>query len=126
MDPRTLAWTEALGRAAIGAALTLAPRRLGRGWVGRAGALPGTRVVTTAVGARDLALGLGLADALRTGREPRPWLVAGALADAADVAATLRAHRSIPTAAAVGVTTLAGGSLALALYLRRELDRPDA
>jgi len=124
MDPRTLASAQALGRVGMGAALTLAPGRVGRVWIGRAGARPGARVLTTAVGARDVALGLGLAAALRSGREPGPWLSAAALSDAADLVATLRARGSIPAPAALGVGALAGGSVALGLYLRRALDRP--
>jgi hypothetical protein len=124
MDPRTLASTYALGRAGLGAALALAPGLLGRAWVGRDGARPGARVVTTAMGARDAGIGLGLADALRGGREPGPWLRTAVLSDAVDVIAMLRAREEIPAPSLVGVGALAAGSAVLGVYLARALGQP--
>jgi hypothetical protein len=123
MDARALATTLAAGRVSFGAALALAPRLVGRAWAGRAAAAPATRVITTAMGARDAALGLGLLEALRGGGEPRPWLRAAVLADAADLTATLAARRDIPAVSAVLVTGIAGGSVALGVYLHRELGK---
>jgi hypothetical protein len=119
MVHRTLATTYALGRVGVGAALVLAPGLLGRAWVGRAGAQPGTRVVTTAMGARDAALGLGLLEALRGGRDPGPWLLAGAFADAADLLAMFRGREDVPAPAFAGVGALAGGAAVLGAYLAR-------
>jgi hypothetical protein len=124
MDLRTLAFSHAAGRIAAGAALALAPGTVGRAWVGRAGAAPGARVITTAMGARDAALGLGLAAALRSGREPGPWLRAAVLADAADLVATVRARHAVPAVSLVGVAAIAGGSAGLGLYLDRTLGQP--
>jgi hypothetical protein len=124
MDLRTLAFTHASGRIAAGAALALAPGRVGRAWVGRAGAAPGARVITTAMGARDAALGLGLAAALRSGREPGGWLRAAVLADTADLVATLRARDAVPPISLVAVGAIAAGSAALGVYLDRALAQP--
>jgi hypothetical protein len=121
MDTRTLALTHAAGRIAAGAALALAPGTVGRAWVGRVGATPGTRVITTAMGARDAAIGMGLAAALRSGREPGDWVRAGVLADAADLMATLRARDDVPALSLIGVAAIAAGSAALGLYLDRAL-----
>jgi hypothetical protein len=124
MDPRTTALQQAAGRAAFGAALALAPGLTARGWIGRDAARPGTQVVTTAMGARDLAIALGLAGAVRSGRGARPWLLAGVLADAADFAATVRARDSVSAVSVAGVGALAAGSAALGIWLARALDQP--
>jgi hypothetical protein len=121
MEPRTLAFTHAAGRIAAGAALALAPGTVGRAWVGRVGAAPGARVITTAMGTRDAAIGMGLAAALRSGREPGGWVRAGVLADTADLVATLRARDAIPALSVAGVAVIAAGSAALGLYLDRAL-----
>ena len=123
MDARTIAAGLNVGRAVVGGALLAAPARAGAAWVGPEAALPSTGVMTRAMGARDLGLALGTLGALRSGRRdgggPRTWLLAGVLADAADLAATLAAGRSLPPAgrngtAVVAVTATATG-LALAL-----------
>jgi hypothetical protein len=114
----------ALGRVGIGAAMLAAPDLVGRSWVGALGGEPGARVLTTALGAREVALGLGLLDALRSGARPGPWVRAAVLADAADLAATIRARRDLPLAAVLGIGALAAGSVAFGLYAERELAQP--
>jgi hypothetical protein len=121
MDPRTLAFSHAFGRLVAGAALALAPGTVGRAWVGRVGAARGAQVITTAMGARDAALAMGLAAALRSGREPRDWIRAAVLADTADLVATLRARDEIPALSVAGVAAIAAGSAALGVYLDRAL-----
>jgi hypothetical protein len=122
VDARALARLHALGRVAMGAALTLAPGRTARGWVGSAADRPGARVIASAMGARDVAIGLGAARALAEGFGARPWLRAGVLADATDLVATLRARSDLRPAAVVGVGALAAGSTMLGLYLERAVD----
>ena len=122
MDARTLARLQALGRVAIGAALTLAPERVGAGWIGEDASRPATQVAISALGARDLAIGLGAAYAAGQGHGAGPWLRAGILADATDFAATLRARDHLSPLAVVGVGALAAGSALLGLWLSRELD----
>jgi hypothetical protein len=123
MDARDLALQLAFGRIAIGTALVVAPGLLARAWVGRDGAAPGAMVVTTGLGAREVALGLGAVRALRGGRDAAPWLRGAALADVADVVATLRARDELPAVGAIGVAALAAGSAALSLSLERALAR---
>jgi hypothetical protein len=123
MDARTLARLHVLGRIVLGGALTFAPGRIAQAWIGPAGARPGSRVLASAIGARDLAIGLGAASALGAGSDARPWLRAGALADAADLVATLRARSALPPLAVAGVSVVAAGSALLGLWLQREVDQ---
>ena len=93
MDARKLAREQALGRVLVGAGLTLAPgARRGRPGSGRDSRRPATQVAIRALGARDLAIGLGTAYTAGQGYGARPWVLAGILADATDLAATLRAR----------------------------------
>jgi hypothetical protein len=116
-----MATRHALGRAGIGAAMLAAPGLVARSWVGEAGGSPGARVLTTALGGRDVAIGLGLARAVRSGDRAAPWLLAGVFADAVDLAATVRWRRSLPPAAVVGIGALAAGSVVFGLYAERAL-----
>jgi hypothetical protein len=121
MDVREMTSGYALGRIGIGAAMLVAPGLVGRSWVGAVGGTPGARVMATAVGARDVAIGLGLLRGLEADAGPRPWLRAAVLADAADLAATIRARDAIPRAAVLGIGALAGGSAAFGLVAERVL-----
>jgi hypothetical protein len=117
MDARTIAIQQAAGRAVLGAALAVAPGIAARGWLGSDASRPATQVVTTAMGARDLGIAFGVAGALRAGRGARPWLLAGVLADAADLVATVRARDTLPPLAVVGVGALAASSAAVGVWL---------
>ena len=116
-DARTLTRWHALGRVAMGTALTVAPARVGSAWIGAQGRRPGVQVLTAAMGARDLGIGAGIVHALQRGADARPWVLAGVLADAADLAGTLRARRHLPPLSAAGVTAMAAGSTVLGLWL---------
>jgi hypothetical protein len=122
MDARTLATVQAGGRLAIGAAMLAAPARTGALWVGRDGRRPGTTVVTRGFGARDVGLGAGALMSLRRGHGARPWLAAAALADTADLLATLREREALPSLAVAGIGALAAAGVALALRALPELD----
>jgi hypothetical protein len=122
-SPRDLARIQALGRVAAGTALVVAPRLVATAWLGaRTARRPGTGVVTTALGARDLALGVGQARALAQGHGATPWIMAGAFADGVDLVATLRARRDLPAAGVASIVAMAGGSTALGLWLRGRVD----
>ena len=122
MDPRELAKTQALGRLGIGVAMLAAPERTVVPWVGSAGARRGSRVLTRALGAREIALGLGQARAVRAGFGVRPWLVGGVIADAVDLVATSRSREDLPLLGVIGVGAIAAGSTALGAYLASRLD----
>jgi hypothetical protein len=121
VTPREIALRQALGRAVLGAGLTVVPGVAARGWIGKDARAAGTRVVTTAMGARDLAIAVGAIRAVRTGGDARPWFAAGAFADTADLVATLRAREDLPSAGVIGVAALATGSAAVGLWLTRAL-----
>lgn len=122
MDARTLARQSALGRVVVGAGLTLAPGLAGKGWFGHDSRRPATEVAIRALGARDLAIGLGTAYTTGQGYGARPWLLAGVLADATDLAATLKARDDLRPFAVALVGAVAGGSALLELWFSRELD----
>lgn len=122
MDPRELARLHGLGRAVVGLTLTLAPERAGAGWIGRDAGRPGARVMTRAMGARDLAIGLGAAYTAGQGYGAKPWQRAGVLADTADLLPTLRERDALPPTAVLGVSAIVGGSLLLGLWFQAALD----
>lgn len=109
----------AAGRVAIGLALAVAPRRLGRLWLGDAVEQAGTRVVLRSMAARDAVLGAGALLALRRGRPVRGWIEAGVAADAADLLATLVAGSRLPTTGRVGVPAFAVAGVAAGVLLAR-------
>jgi hypothetical protein len=98
-------------------------------WIGGAAARrPETRVFGRALGARDLALGLGALRALREGDDDaaRAWMAGHALSDGADLLATLAAWRDLPTGPMLFAVAMAGASTAIgaaaAVGLGRESD----
>jgi hypothetical protein len=108
---RILAGLISLGRLAFGVAFIAEPKLMERAWIGKQARLPGAQLLTRAVGARDLALGLGGLQALaRDDGSVRPWLAAAAVCDAVDFGATWTAGRGIPRQARTGVLAIAGVS----------------
>jgi hypothetical protein len=78
-------------------------------------------VLGRAVGARDLALGVGAAVALRTGAPARTWLLAGVLADLGDLGSTIGERATMPRNGLIGVAALAGGSALLGGWLAQRV-----
>jgi hypothetical protein len=117
------ALTVAAGRVALGLTALAWPAVPARPWVGASADDLAARVFGRALGARDLALGLGALAALaRPGAEPgraASWVAAGALSDALDVAASLASWRDLPrmtrwlVAASAGGAALTGAAAAL-------------
>lgn len=121
--PRDLARLQALGRVAAGVGLTFAPRAVAAGWIGpRDAGRTGTRVIVSAMGARDLALGLGQVRAVANGFGAPPWIAAGVLADATDLVATWRARDELPALGVAAIAAVAGSSTLLGLWLARAVD----
>jgi hypothetical protein len=120
----------AAGRVALGVAALAWPSVPARPWVGAAADDLAARVFGRALGARDLALGLGALAALqRPAAEPESasaWVAAGALSDALDVVASLSAWSELPrgsrwlVAASAGGAALAGAAGALAMRNGRD------
>jgi hypothetical protein len=113
----------AAGRVALGVTALAWPAVPARPWVGAAADGVAARVFGRALGARDLALGLGALAALQgpaaDARSARAWVAAGALSDGLDVAASLASWRELPrvtrwlVAASAGGAALAGAAGAL-------------
>ncbi|HVL50377.1 MAG TPA: hypothetical protein VM754_02590 [Actinomycetota bacterium] len=90
---RMLAYAVAAARVGIGTAAILTPGLAMRIWLGADPHSSKVKAMAMAIGARDIALGVGTLQALGDGRNPAVWLKVGALADAADGLGTLRALR---------------------------------
>jgi hypothetical protein len=108
MEARDLAVGLAGGRMAIGVLSLLAPGLVGRAMMGPDGDPGGTRLFLRVLGARDLALGIGVLVALDRDTPVQAWLRASAVVDGLDAAGSLLARRHLrPTvfpAAAAGAT----------------------
>lgn len=114
----------AAGRVVLGLTALAWPSVPARPWVGAAADDLAARVFGRALGARDLALGLGALTALQRPAEPgsaRAWVAAGALSDGLDVVASLASWRELPrttrwlVAVSAGGAALAGAAGALAV-----------
>jgi hypothetical protein len=109
-------------RTVIGVALLAAPAVSAKRWLGDVSEQPGAQVAISGLGSRDIVLGLGTLWALGgRKRDPRPWLIGGAVADAADLVSTLRSREGLTTVSVVGTAAIAGGSAALLAWLQSEL-----
>src|ERR1051326_779013 len=94
---RQLAETVAWGRIAIGAVALLAPSVPLRPWFGREFARdPRTKLLGRSLGARDLALGVGVVLALRHEGPVRGWVEGAGVADAGDCLATVLGFGKLP------------------------------
>jgi len=118
----------AAGRVALGVIALAWPSVPARPWVGATADDLAVRVFGRALGARDLALGLGALAALQLpaagagqAGSARAWVAGGALSDALDVAASLASWRELPrlgrwlVAASAGGAALVGAAGALAV-----------
>jgi hypothetical protein len=123
MDARSLARSLALGRVAIGGALVVAPALAARGWIGEVSGTPGARALARGFGMRDVAIGAGALAALQADGAVRDWMLAGAAADAADLAATVLARRELPWLGRFGIGALAATGATLSLLAAREVDQ---
>jgi len=117
----------AAGRVGLGVAALVWPAVPARPWVGSSADELGAQVFGRALGARDLALGLGALAAARKAssgsRSAGAWYAAGALSDSLDVAVTVAAWPRLPratrwlVAASAGAAALAGAAGTLATLL---------
>lgn len=110
LDARRVALV--LGRLRVGAGLALlvAPRLVGRMWMGDNARPHGARPFLRATGLRDLVLGVGTVLAVKDRSNPEHWLGMSAITDAGDALITLLA-RDVPRRARL---TVVPGVLALA------------
>jgi len=123
MDLPTIARIAGASRAAIGVALLAAPRLVGKPWLGDVSERPATQMAIAGLGARDLVIGAGTVWALAgRKRDVGPWLIAAGLADAADLAGSLRFRKDLTSESVAFTAGLAGGSALLHAWLQSELD----
>jgi hypothetical protein len=122
MKERDLAVSLAGGRSAIGVVSLVAPGVVAGTMTGRHGSQGGTRLFARMVGARDLALGLGLLVALHRGAPVRGWLEASAVVDGIDATACLLARDHIRTSVFPGALGLAAAGALLSARLAGQLD----
>jgi hypothetical protein len=105
----------AAGRVALGVTALARPGVPARPWVGKTAADGvAAKVFGRALGARDLALGLGalavLNDSTADQGAASLWVAAGALSDALDVAASAASWRELPKLTRWLVAASAGGA----------------
>lgn len=106
----------------MGATLVATPSLVARTWLGPDGRSAATKVALRAMGARDLAIGVGGLRAIDRGESVAPWLLAGIVADAADAGATLLAFRHLPRAGRWVVLGVAAGATAVGVWAAGQLD----
>ena len=122
MTLEALARGLAINRIAFGASLVALPALAGPTWVGAvAAARPGTRLFARAIGARDVALGLGALMAMGDAQSARRWFQGHAISDGIDFLATAAAGSDLPTGPRLFALGMAGGSTAIALAYARSL-----
>jgi hypothetical protein len=123
MSPRRAAQLLSAGRVAFGLGLLVAPRLVGRGWLGEAVERPSVQAVLRALGVRDAVIGF---IALHTLDHPEigpRWLRTAAACDAVDAAATLAAAGDLPATGVAGTAVLAGGVAVAGVALAGRLSR---
>ena len=122
MEARHLAVGLAGGRIAIGVVSLLAPGLVGRAMMGSDGDSGGTRLFLRVVGARDLALGVGVLAGLDQRAPVRGWLRASAVADALDAGGSVLArHQLRPIVFPAAACAATAGAL-LSGWLAEQLD----
>ncbi|HYN98976.1 MAG TPA: hypothetical protein VEU28_04820 [Actinomycetota bacterium] len=104
-------------RIAIGSTALVAPGFAMRVWLGVDPRVNSVKAMGLAIGARDLALGIGTLSALRGNGSSALWLQCGALADAADAVATLRAFAGTPKDPRILITLAAVGAAGAGAWL---------
>ncbi len=122
LDELELASTLGFVRAVVGAVLFFAPRFSARVWTGEDIRGATSYLAVRGMGARDLALGVGLLLAIERGGSVRGWLEAGALADSADAAGTLMQWGSLGTPRALALMAGEVGAAVMGSRLAQSLD----
>jgi len=108
----TVARLLAAGRTLVGVMALLAPRAVGRSFLGSLVDAPGGTAAVRTIGGRDLALGAGALIADRRGRPLRGWIEAGVLVDLLDCFVAVFAGRGVPLLSRLGILVIGGGAAA--------------
>ncbi len=114
MENRRVIAMLSIARVGVGTALLLAPRTMGRNWVGSVADDRRAALVIRGFGARDLALGLGTLRAMARNEPLNGWVQMAALGDACDAIAGLAGAsnvgvaRTIPTVLSATAAAIMG------------------
>jgi hypothetical protein len=123
---RALAYALSLNRVAFGVRFLAQPGAAGPTWIGRRAARrTSTQVFIRGLGARDVGLGAGALAALHGDRdaEASRWMLAHAIADATDLAATAAGRGDLPAKPSRTALIVAGASTAVAVWTAAALAR---
>ncbi|MDX6724540.1 MAG: hypothetical protein QOD73_2944 [Solirubrobacteraceae bacterium] len=123
MDARTIARLYGAGRVVLGVSLLVAPRPLGRVWLGRAGGSPAGSVALRALGARDVILGGMSLHTLDHPQVAPRWQRTCAAVDTVDFVATAAARPALPRVGSALVMAMAAGGAAVGAALGSALAR---
>lgn len=115
-----------IARVGVGTALMLAPRRMGRTWVGSVADDPRAALVIRGFGARDLALGLGTLRALHRNEPIEGWVQMAAAGDACDALAGLAGASSVGLVRSIPTILSAAGAAILGLRCAADGTGPHA
>jgi hypothetical protein len=121
-NARAAARALAVARIGIGTVAFTYPRLALRPWIGPDADRPTSRLLARALGARDIALGLGALLAISHDSPARGWLEAGGLADAGDVLTTLVGWRAAPRGGKWMVLAAASSGVIGAALLAKAVD----
>ena len=124
--PPLTARNVAIGRIVAGTVYLTFPGLLVQTWTGTSA--PHVKALGRAIGARDLALGVGALFAIRHDTPSRPWFFAAVLSDAADAIATLIAFPHLPQLSRWAILAAAVTGCATSSHVAREMaaSPPDA
>lgn len=110
---RTTTALFAAGRIAFGVGLIAAPERVAGAWLGPDASRGPVKIAIRGLGARDVALSLGMLATLDDPDRLAPWLALTIGSDLSDMTATLAAPSgSLPDNARWGTVALAGAAAA--------------
>ncbi len=124
---RNLAQLIAWGRVGIGVTAIAAPTPMSRPWIGGPAGDPASRVLSRAMGGRDLALGIGALRALAASdEEARPWVALGGMADLVDALATAVAFAHLPRRGRWGILAVTVGAAFVSTRVAESLDDPES
>ncbi len=126
VDPMATVRTLAIGRTAVGIVALLAPKLIGRVFLGSLVDAPGGTAAVRTIGVRDVALGAGALIADRRGRPLRGWIEAGVLVDALDAAVAVFAGKGLPMLSRVLLLLIGGGAATSGIIAASTLREPDA
>ena len=123
MSKRTVVGFLGAARLSFGMALLLSPASTLRFlWPEEEASRPITSEIARALGIRETVLGLGILGALMGKGSPKPWLVASAAVDGADVALTLMNRFSFRHGARLATFVAGPATISLDLYLAFTLE----